>query len=141
MKTWSSTQATVALSSGESELYNLTRGASQAIGMVAIAADLGIEIDAQLHTDASATLGIVQRQGLGKLRHIGVHYMWLQERVRDGSMAVKKVAGVNNPADLMTKHLAAQDVERHAESLSFERYQDRTGAAPMLLEVDGDSRH
>ena len=140
VKTWSSTQATVALSSGESELYSLTKGASQAIGMVALAADLGVAIEARLHTDASATLGIVQRQGLGKLRHIGVQYLWLQERVRDGSMVVKKVAGTSNPADLMTKHLAAQDVEKHVEFLSFERYQDRAGSAPMLSAlVHGES--
>ena len=111
VKTWSSTQATVALSSGESELYSLTKGASQALGLMALAADLGVKLDVRMHTDASATLGIVQRQGLGKLRHIGVQYLWLQERVKSGSMEVKKIAGVGNPADLMTKHLAAADLE------------------------------
>ncbi len=132
VKTWSSTQATVALSSGESELYSLTKGASQAIGLMALAADLGIAVNAKMHTDASATLGIVQRQGLGKLRHIGVQYLWLQERVRDGTMVVKKVAGIDNPADLMTKHLAAVDIERHIEHLNFERHSDRASAAPRL---------
>ena len=52
-------------------------------------------------------------------------------------MEVKKVDGINNPADLMTKHLAAADIERHAESLSFERFSDRAGAAPMLSSVAG----
>ncbi len=140
VKTWSSTQATVALSSGESELYSLTKGASQAIGMLALAVDLGVVLDARLHTDASATIGIVQRQGLGKLRHIGVQYLWLQERVRDGTLVVKKVPGTDNPADLMTKHLAAIDVERHTEFLSFERYQNRAGAAPMLSVVVNKER-
>ena len=140
IKTWSSTQATVALSSRESELYALTKGASQAIGLVALAADLGVHFDAKLHTDASATLGIVQRQGLGKLRHISVQYLWVQERVRRGALAVTKVAGADNPADLMTKHLAAQDVAKHCDCLGLERYQDRAGAAPMLAmaeRVDG----
>ncbi len=132
VKSWSTTQATVALSSGESELYSLTKGASQALGLIALAADLGLQLNANLHTDASATIGIVQRQGLGKLRHIGVQYLWLQERVRSGSMSVRKVLGTDNPADLMTKHLAAQDVERHADHLSLERYQDRAESAPML---------
>ena len=140
VKTWSSTQATVALSSGESELYSLTKGASQAIGMLALAVDLGVVLDARLHTDASATIGIVQRQGLGKLRHIGVQYLWLQERVRDGTLVVKKVPGTDDPADLMTKHLAAIDVERHTEFLSFERYQNRAGAAPMLSVVVNKER-
>ena len=38
-------------------------GGIHAVG-AALAADLGVMIDAQLHTDASATIGIVQRQGL-----------------------------------------------------------------------------
>ncbi len=61
--------------------------------------------------------------------------MWLKERVRAGSFAVKKVLGTDNPADLMTKHLAAQEVERHVETLGFERYQDRAEKAPMLAPI------
>ena len=34
----------------------------------------------RVHTDASATIGIISRQGLGRLRHINVQYLWLQER-------------------------------------------------------------
>ncbi len=137
IKTWSSTQATIASSSGESELYSLTKGASQAIGLIALASDLGISLEAKLHTDASATLGIVQRQGLGKLRHINVQYLWLQERVRNGEMSVKKVAGIDNPADLMTKHLAAHDMARHAESIGLETCTNRAETAPQLARVEG----
>ena len=43
VKSWSTTQATVAMSSGESELYSLTKGAAQALGLTALAADLGIQ--------------------------------------------------------------------------------------------------
>ena len=42
VKTWSTTQAVVALSSGEAELYALTRGASNGLGMVSLAADFGL---------------------------------------------------------------------------------------------------
>ena len=47
-------------------------------------------------------------------------------------MVVKKVAGIDNPADLMTKHLAAVDIERHIEHLNFERHSDRASATPRL---------
>ncbi len=65
VKTWSTTQSVVALSSGEAELYSLTKGAAQALGLMALARDLGISIGGRVHTDASAALGIVQREGLG----------------------------------------------------------------------------
>ncbi len=64
IKTWSATQTVVALSSGEAELYSLTKGAAQTLGLIAMARDLGIEAGGMLHTDASAALGIVPR-GIG----------------------------------------------------------------------------
>ena len=68
LKSWATTQATVALSSAEAELYSLVKGAAQSLGLLAIARDLGIRLEAMIHTDASAALGIIQRQRPGKLR-------------------------------------------------------------------------
>ena len=70
LKSWATTQATVALSSAEAELYSLVKGAAQALGMIAVGRDLGVSLEARIHTDASAALGIIQRQGICKLRHI-----------------------------------------------------------------------
>ena len=41
LKTWSKTQALVAKSSGEAELYAVVKGAAEALGMVTLARDLG----------------------------------------------------------------------------------------------------
>ena len=132
IKTWSSTQATVAMSSGESELYALTKGASQALGFISLGQDLGQQLSARVHTDASAALGIVNRQGLGKLRHVKVQYLWLQERVRDKTLTIKKVPGPENPADLMTKYLPVNDMAKHLEFLAVECRANRAEAAPRL---------
>ena len=70
---------------------------------MAVAADLGQDVRGAVHTDASATLGILNRQGLGKLRHIGVQYLWMQTKVKEREMTVEKVPGVDNPSDLCTK--------------------------------------
>ena len=50
-------------------------------------------------TDSSAALGIAIRSGLRKLRHLEM----------TGAIAVRKVAGDVNPADLLTKHLPSKD--------------------------------
>ena len=60
IKSWSSTQTTIALSSAEAELYALTKCASQALGMTSLASDFGDELKVDISTDASATLAIVQ---------------------------------------------------------------------------------
>ena len=72
IKSWSTAQATVALSSGEAELYALVKGASQSLGLISLAGDMGLDMDARVHTDSSAALGIASRKGLGKLRHVRV---------------------------------------------------------------------
>ena len=61
LQSWSSTQATVVLSSAEAELYAFTTGAAQALGLMTLLADLGVEVQAAVHTDASAAIGIVRR--------------------------------------------------------------------------------
>ena len=44
VKTWSSTQATVALSIAEAELYALTKGAAQGLGMMTLLAYFGTSV-------------------------------------------------------------------------------------------------
>ena len=134
IRAWSTTQATVAMSSAEAELYALTKGAANTLGFIELLKDLGQEVDATVHTDASATLGIVQRQGLGKL-HVRVQYLWVQDRVRDGDFCVRKVPGKQNPADMMTKHLPLAEVLDHLSNLGFGTSQTRAPLAPQLSRV------
>ena len=120
------------MSSAEAELFSLTKGASMSLGLISVARDLGLQLSATVHSDASAALAIAQRQGLGKLRHLKVQYLWIQERVKSGDFGVKKVAGKDNPADLLTKHLPYTEMAKHVESLSFELSITRAGIAPRL---------
>ena len=132
IKTWSSTQATVALSSAEAELHALLKGATQTLGLISLARDLGVELQGALLTDASATLGIVARQGLGKLRHIGVQYLWMQEQVAEKKLDVCKVPGKSNPADLCTKYLPAHMAEHMMAKVHALATADRAVSAPTL---------
>jgi len=54
-------------------------------------------------------MGIVGRQGLGKLRHIDTHSLWVQQAARSGRIEVRKVKGEDNPADVFTKHLPSRE--------------------------------
>ena len=70
LKTYSSTQPTVSLSSGEAEFYGVVRASGAALGQQSLFADLGVPLSVRVWTDSSAAIGICSRQGLGKLRHI-----------------------------------------------------------------------
>ena len=73
IKTWSSTQSGVSLSSGEAEFNGVVRGAGVGLGYQSLLKDLGFDLPVRAWTDSSAAIGISTRQGLGKLRHLDTH--------------------------------------------------------------------
>ena len=58
----------------------------------------------EVMVDSSAALGAVKRRGNGKLRHVRVGLLWVQERAERDELKYAKVVGESNPADLMTKY-------------------------------------
>ena len=138
LKSWSTTQATVAMSSAEAELYALVKGAAQTLGMLAIGRDLGISMRATVHSDASAALSIIQRQGTGKLRHVSTQFLWIQEKTRNDAFDVAKIPGEENPADVLTKNVSADIMMRHLDSMNVELRDDRAKTAPNLMVMLGD---
>ena len=137
LRTYSSTQSTVSLSSGEAEYYGLVKGAAAGLGHQAIMSDYGVDIPVRLWTDASAALGISKRSGLGKIRHLATHTLWLQEKVRTKAVEVRKVAGEENPADLLTKHLPSKEkVHNLVKMFGCEYREGRSAAAPLLRPME-----
>ena len=82
IKTWTSTQSSVALSSGEAEFNGVVRGAGVDLGYQSLLHDLGIHVGLRFWTGSSAAIGICSRQGLGKLRHLDTHSLWARQAVR-----------------------------------------------------------
>ena len=117
-ETWSSTQRNKALSSAEAELYALVKGASQTKRLISLMTDWGYTLAADVCSDASAAIAISHRKGLGKMRHVEVQYLWVQDEVAEGRMKIHKVDTRNNPADLLTKALSREVMMRHLTALS-----------------------
>ena len=64
-------------------------------------------------TDASAAKGIATRRGMGKVRHIEVNQLWVQEKVASGSLRIVKIGTDENLADHLTKYLDGQGILCH----------------------------
>ena len=113
IKSWSSTQNIIALSSGEAEFYGLVKGASQGIGVKNLLKEYGVEAKVTIKTDASAAKGIASRRGSGKVRHIEVSQLWVQDKVAQGVLKIQKIATSENIADHLTKYLNQEGVTSH----------------------------
>ena len=116
IKFWNSTQKVIALSSGEAEYYGVVRGSAEGIGTKSIAGDMGVNLGIRIKEDSSAAKGIAHRTGLGKVRHIEVNQLWVQENVRNKEIEVVKVNGTDNIADALTKNLDMKDLMKHVRN-------------------------
>ena len=105
LRTYSVTQKSVTLSSAEAELIALVRACSEAIGMCQLAEGWCLSMNAAMYVDSSAALAVVQRRGNGRLRHVRVGHLWIQELSEGGDYMFRKIAGQSKPADLGTKYL------------------------------------
>ena len=75
IKTWSSTQGAIALSSAEAEFYAMVEAVTRAKGLRTLAMELGFsDLSNVVHlgTDSSAAKSFVCRRGLGKMRHLEI---------------------------------------------------------------------
>jgi len=92
-KCYSKTQPNIALSSGEVELYAIVRASSEALGIMAIFADWGMTMGGSVWADASAALGIVNRKGLGKVRHLDTSVFWGSRSGAEKNIGVRESEG------------------------------------------------
>ena len=134
IKSWSKTQPVIALSSGEAELGALVKGSTEALGMVSVLGDFGQTAGLELHSDASAAIGMVKREGLGKVRHLAVADLWIQQKEADRSIKYFKVDGKANVADILTKGVEEALIKAHMHSIGFEFKFGRHRFAPNKVD-------
>ena len=113
IKSWASTQKNITLSSGEAELVAVVKASTELIGVSQLAGEWGRALKGVVYIDSSAALGVVKRKGNGKLRHIKVGLLWIQEKAEEGEILYQKVRGNHNPSDAMTKYLARAVSDAH----------------------------
>jgi hypothetical protein len=113
VKSWSSTQASVAQSSGEAEYYALARAAAEGLGLQALLRDLGWDACVRVWVDSSAAKSIASRIGLGKLRHLEVKFLWIQDMLKNKKIQIRKIRGDANPADNLTKPKTIRDMNQN----------------------------
>ena len=134
IKASSKTQANIALSSGEAEFYSMVGATSEALGLKAMMVDYEDGLDPWLYVDASAAIGVAQRTGLGKIRHLDTGSLWLQEAVKKKQIGILKVKGTENPSDLMTKFTDLATLEKMCDIMSLEVRGGRAASAPKTAE-------
>jgi hypothetical protein len=100
--------------------------------MMTLLEDLGDSYTARLHMDATAAQGVIDRQGISKIRHLDLNVLWLQEQLARELAPITKVLGTKNGADLMTKNVDAPLMLEHCRRLGVESREGRSTKASAL---------
>ena len=118
---WSRTQQFIALSSAEAELNASVKAAQEALGLAHLEEELGRRLLIRLYGDSSANHGIIQRQGTGKVKHLSVRQLWLQQQAELGNCEHRKIPRALNSSDMLTHHWTKAEAASHLNRLQVHR--------------------
>jgi hypothetical protein len=133
---WSRTQNVIAQSSCEAELISMNMGGNEATFVQTLLSEIGIQMKIRLMADSSSAIAVTQRRGLGRLRHLQVKELWLQERVRAGLIEMDRVPTEHNMADMLTKGLMSGRLCQLSAQMGLRRAEEEEPVA-LLASVIG----
>jgi hypothetical protein len=96
--------------------------------------DLGMKVEVQVNTDSSAANSIRSRKSAGRIRHIEVQELLVQDPVGKGELKIVKVKGEDNAADGLTKHVDEMKMEQYLKACGFVRQSGSHALSPELGE-------
>ena len=91
-----------------------------------------MELKLEVLTDSTANIGVHNRIGSGRVRHLDVKWLWPQEAVPAGLFSLKEVGTNSNVSDLTTKHHRLRYTRGHRDAVSAAN-EDRTAAVNAVL--------
>ena len=119
LKAYTRKQKIIAGRSAEAELYAAALAASEAEGIESMMIDLGFAVEPVLITDAKGAEHILHRHGIGRMKHIDVAHLWLQDEVKSDRLRVRRIKNDHNLADIGTKALSSRIIRKLATAMGY----------------------
>ena len=116
---YSVTQSTIALSSGESEMYATGSATARGLQCKTYLIETQRPCNLKVYSDSTAGRGMVSRVGVGKVRHLELRYLWIQERLRLKAFELLKEDTNEMTADILTKYSEWATIEKHCTTLNL----------------------
>ena len=82
----------------------MVKGGQVGLSLRSMYQDLGIPMKTEIQSGSSTANFLTDRLGAGqRTKHIDTRYFWIQERVQDGDLSIKKVPTAKYCASVGTK--------------------------------------
>ena len=116
---YSVTQATIALSSAESDFYATGSATARGLQCKAYLSETERPCELDVYSDSTAGRGMCQRTGVGKVRHLELRFLWIQERLRLKAFRFNKETTEEMTADILTRCCEWSKIEQHCATLNL----------------------
>ena len=87
-----------------------------------------MDIQITLFSDSMSACKLTAKRGPGRMRHMDIKRLWLQEEVRAGRIVIDRIATNVNIADLMTKYIDKNRLETLLDLIALRPNEEPTGA-------------
>ena len=110
----------------------MVSAACNALGEQSVLKDWGIWLPIQGWMDSNTGLSIASRHGLGRVKHVDTVFLWVQDAVNSGRIALGKKQTADMLADMLTKPLEQARVRFLLERMNYHFYD---GKHQLALDV------
>lgn len=124
-KAWK--QTIVATSTGEAEYIAASDACREAVYLRQLIGELAFQLaqPTTMYSDSTSAITIATKPGFTqKSKSIRLKYHNTRQCIKDGIIDVKKIPGVKNPADIMTKGSSRAETQRHTDRLFYKPTQE-----------------
>ena len=135
----SRTQPVISLSTGEAGLIAASTAVAESRLFGSLLEELAIPFTTELLVDSTASMGMINRMGVGRVKHLSIRWLWIQEMSKSGKLKVSKVLTTDNTSDIGTKYLPVALHQQHTEGLGVhpqERIFPDVPGCPDVAHVD-----
>ena len=102
----------VALSSCEAELNALVLALSESLCIRTLLKELDFSCEIRIYCDSAAAIQHVSKLGLGRLKHVSMKTLYVQDLLSRKVFSLFKIEGTKNIADILTKGVDTATLER-----------------------------
>jgi hypothetical protein len=113
-------QSVVTLSTTEAEYIAATTAGTEVIWLRALLEEMGLDTmePSCIHMDNQSAMSVAKNpEHHGRMKHLDLRYFWLRDKVAEQAISVDYVPTNEMTADLLTKALPRDAVERHRRAM------------------------
>ena len=110
------------------------------MGAKSLLSDLGLDLDIRVSANATTAEALASIRGLGNMRHIAVHELWVREHAQNKTFTLVKIKNKFKPPDILTTCSTRAEYGMIMEFVKHKFQEGRSKSAPKFALLNDKPR-